>query len=252
MIKIHSVSKNYNDKYVLKDISVDIYENTITSIIGPNGAGKSTLLSVMSRLMPMSKGEIIVDGININSSHTDKLAKILSILRQENTVTSRLRVWDLVAFGRYPHSKGRLTISDKEQIENALNYLNISQLRERFIDELSGGQRQRVFLAMVICQDTKYILLDEPLNSLDLRHAVQTMKLLRRAVSELNKTIILVIHDINFASYYSDRIIALSAGKVLFDGLTDDVLTENNLSDLYGMHITTHHIGEKKLLSFYE
>ncbi|WP_268595839.1 ATP-binding cassette domain-containing protein, partial [Escherichia coli] len=138
----------------------------------------------------------------------------LAILRQDNHLPLRLTVRDLVAFGRYPHTGGRLTLDDKVHIDRAIAYLELEPLADRYLDEMSGGQRQRAFVAMVLCQDTRYVLLDEPLNSLDMKHAVAMMGTLRRAADELGKTVVLVLHDINFASAYADRIVAMKAGRV--------------------------------------
>jgi len=200
VIEINHVSKSYADRLVVDDVSLSLEPGGVTSIIGSNGAGKSTLLALISRLAKPDSGSIRVGGLDVGKTKGEVLAKKLSILRQENTLSARLRVRELVAFGRYPHSKGRLTQADKLHIDKALTYLDLEDLADRFLDELSGGQRQRAFVAMVICQDTDYVLLDEPLNNLDMKHAVAMMKLLRRASDELGKTIITVLHDINLKS----------------------------------------------------
>ncbi|HCW3116889.1 TPA: ATP-binding cassette domain-containing protein [Citrobacter amalonaticus] len=237
---------------VLDNFSIELHEKCITSIIGPNGSGKSTFLEIISKSTQPSGGSVTIDDLELATTSANILSHIIATLRQENNIDIRLQVKDLVAFGRYPYTQGRLTIVDKEHIERSLSYLNILHLKDCFIDELSGGQRQRVFIAMIICQDTKYILLDEPLNSLDLRHAADTMKLLRKAVDELGKTIIMVIHDINFATYYSDRVIAIKDGHILFEGTNDEVLNNSNLSELYDMTIKTHVIEGRKVITFYE
>src|SRR5690606_34856220 len=146
---------------------------------GPNGAGKSTLLSMISRLTPMSTGSVAIDGLDIKRTPSVELAKRLSILRQHNESTIRLTVRDLVAFGRFPHSGGRLTAIDQEHIDEDIHYLDLEPYQHRHLDELSGGQRQRAYVAMVMCQDTDYVLLDEPLNNIDIHHAVGMMQLLR-------------------------------------------------------------------------
>lgn len=251
MINISEVSKRYADTIVVDGVSLTIPAGGITAIIGPNGAGKSSLLSMVSRLLPMSAGTVTVDGLDVTTSDSKALARRLSILRQDNHLPMRLTVRDLISFGRYPHSGGRLTVEDKEHIERAIGYLNLEALAERFLDELSGGQRQRAFVAMVLCQDTDYVLLDEPLNSLDMRHAVDMMKLLRRAADELNKTVVLVLHDINFASCYADRILAMRAGKVAYYGTPEELIRPEILSDLYQMPIAVHEIGERRICTYY-
>lgn len=164
----------------------------------------------------------------------------------------RLTVRDLIGFGRYPHSGGRLTQADKEHIDRAIGYLGLDWLSERFLDELSGGQRQRAFVAMVLCQDTDYVLLDEPLNNLDMRHAVDMMKLLRRAADDLGKTVDLVLHDINFASCYADRIVAMRAGKVACHGTPEELIRADILSELYALPIAVHEIGGRRICTYYD
>ncbi|WP_413503036.1 ABC transporter ATP-binding protein [Serratia proteamaculans] len=251
MIETHALIKRYGTATVVNNVSVKIPKGGITSIIGPNGAGKSTLMMLISRLLTANSGTVTIDNMNILTTPTDKLAQRLAILRQDNHTDVRLSVNDLVAFGRYPHSKGRITQDDREHIERALEYLDITSLRDRFLDELSGGQRQRAFIAMVLCQDTDYLLLDEPLNSLDLKHASATMKILRKAADELGKTVVLVLHDINFASCYSDHIIAMSAGKISCEGSPDDVIQAECLSQLYDMNINVLDICGQRIVTYY-
>src|SRR5690606_2184489 len=167
MIQTQNVSKSYGADLVVDDVTLQLPARGVTSIIGPNGAGKSTLLGMVSRLLPMSAGTVTVDGLDVTTTPTAELARRLAILRQDNQIAARLTVQELVAFGRYPHSEGRTTAADREHVERAIDFLNLGALQHRFLDELSGGQRQRAFVAMVLCQDTDYVLLDEPLNNLD-------------------------------------------------------------------------------------
>ena len=252
MIVASEVTKTYGATSVVDGVSLILPSGGVTSIIGPNGAGKSTFLSMVSRLMAMDKGTVTVDGLDVTNTPSDVLARRLSILRQENHMTARLTVRDLVSFGRYPHSKGRLTVDDKRHIEEAITYLNLTDLSERFLDELSGGQRQRAFVAMVLCQDTDYVLLDEPLNNLDMKHAMGMMKLLRRAANELGKTVVLVLHDINFASWYSDYIVAMKEGRVVNQGPAKLMINPAVLSDIYDMDIKVHEIGGQRISLYYE
>ncbi|QDZ12959.1 ABC transporter ATP-binding protein [Devosia ginsengisoli] len=252
MIVTSQVTKSYGATAVVDGVSLTLPSGGITSIIGPNGAGKSTLLSMVSRLMAMDKGSVTVDGLDVTSTPSDVLARRLSILRQENHMTARLTVRDLVSFGRYPYTKGRLTLDDKRHIDEAITYLNLVDLADRFLDELSGGQRQRAFVAMVLCQDTDYVLLDEPLNNLDMKHAMGMMKLLRKAANELGKTVVLVLHDINFASWYSDYIVAMKHGKVVNQGPAEHMINPAVLSEIYDMEIKVHEIGGQRISVYYE
>ena len=148
------------------------------------------------------------------------LARRLAVLRQENSMTVRLTVRELVSFGRFPHSGGRLTAEDRRLIDEALDWFELGLLADRHLDQLSGGQRQRAYVAMVMCQGTDYVLLDEPLNNLDMRHSVQMMRMLRSMADELGRTVVLVVHDVNVASSYSDRIVAMREGHLVAAGPT--------------------------------
>ncbi|WP_421415908.1 ABC transporter ATP-binding protein [Agrobacterium tumefaciens] len=252
MIIASQISKSYGDTVVVDGVSVAIPAGGVTSIIGPNGAGKSTLLSIVARLMSMDAGTVTVDGLDVTKTPSDTLAKRLSILRQDNHISSRLTVRDLVGFGRYPYSKGRPTIEDKVHIDQALEYLHLENLSGRFLDELSGGQRQRAFVAMVLCQDTDYVLLDEPLNNLDMKHASSMMKIMRRAADELKKTVVLVLHDINFASWYSDTIIAMRDGRICRQGPAEQIIRPEVLREIYDMTISVNDIDGRRICLFYE
>ena len=237
MIEIKGVTKLFGKKPVVDDVTVTIQPRTITSFIGPNGAGKSTLLSMVSRLLDSDSGEVFLDKNNVKKMKSDAFAKRVAILKQSNHLNVRLTVRELVSFGRYPYSKGRLNAEDEKVVDQAIEYMNLTDMQDKFLDELSGGQKQRAFISMVIAQDTEYILLDEPLNNLDMKHSVQIMKILRQLVDELGKTVVIVLHDINFASVYSDRIVALKDGRVVKDGPTNEIINSEALKEVYDMHI---------------
>jgi iron complex transport system ATP-binding protein len=251
LISVDSARKAYGDVAVVDDVTLELGGVGITSIIGANGAGKSTLLSLIGRLAGLDGGAIAIDGLDIAATKGIVLAQRVSVLRQENHLTARLTVRDLVEFGRYPHSKGRLSAEDRDAVDAALDYLDLRALQGRFLDELSGGQRQRAFIAMVLAQDTEYVLLDEPLNNLDLRHAVDTMRLLRRAAAELGKRVIIVLHDLNFAAAHSDRIVAMRDGKVIAQGSTAEVMRPDVLSEVYGLDIDVREIDGALVALYY-
>ncbi len=219
----------------------------ITSIIGPNGAGKSTLLSLISRLQPLESGAVSVGGLDVAATPSRDLARTMAILRQENHLTMRLTVRDLVAFGRFPHSGGRPTVEDLAKVEEAIAHLDLDSMADKFVDELSGGQRQRAYIAMVLAQDTEYLLLDEPLNNLDMKHSVEMMRLLRRLADELGKTIVLVVHDINFASCYSDTILAMKDGRLVHQGSPDHIMRPAMLHDVYDIDIRIEEIDGNRI-----
>ncbi len=181
-------------------VNIEIPKAGLTSLIGPNGAGKSTTLLMIGRLLDKDEGVIKVANMDVSTSKSNDLAKILTVLRQENHFVTRLTVRQLVGFGRFPYSKGRLTIEDEQIISKYIDFFALRDLEDRYLDQLSGGQRQRAYVAMVLCQETEYVLLDEPLNNLDVARSVQMMEHLRYAANEFGRTIVTVLHDINFAA----------------------------------------------------
>jgi iron complex transport system ATP-binding protein len=251
MISISQVTKRYGRQAVVDEVSLELGGCGVTSIIGPNGAGKSTLLSMIARLLPLDGGSIAIDGLDVKSTPGSVLATKVAVLRQDNHLAARLTVQDLVSFGRYPYSKGRLTSVDRDAIEKAIGYLDLGSFVDRFLDELSGGQRQRAFIAMVLAQDTDYVLLDEPLNNLDLRHAVEIMKLLRAAADDTGKRIVLVMHDINFASVYSDEIVAMRDGKVVLHGGSAEVMQPGVLGSIYDLDIDVREVAGERIGYYY-
>ena len=251
MIQVSSLTKRYGRTVVVDDVSIDLQPGGLTSIIGANGAGKSTVLSMIARLLPMDGGAVVVDGMDVATTPGNALARRLSILKQDNHLAVRLTVQDLVAFGRYPHSRGRLTVHDRRKIADAMDYLELGPVASRYLDELSGGQRQRAFVAMVLCQDTDYVLLDEPLNNLDMKHSVGMMQMLRRTADELGKTVVLVVHDINFASCYSDHIVAMKDGRILCHGSPEEIIEPGHLREIYDIDVAVEVIGGKRIGVFY-
>ncbi|MFD2172065.1 ABC transporter ATP-binding protein [Tumebacillus lipolyticus] len=252
MIEVKHLSKKYGSKNVIEDVSLRIEKGKITSFIGPNGAGKSTLLSMISRLLKKDAGEVLIEGKEISTCKSEDLAKQISILKQSNQMSVRLTVRELVSFGRFPYSQGRLTAEDWKYVDEAIAYMELQEMQDKYLDQLSGGQNQRAYIAMVIAQNTEYVLLDEPLNNLDMRHSVQIMKVLRRLVDELGKTVIIVIHDINFASCYSDYIVALKDGKVIKEGATEQIITTEVLKEVYDMDIQIETINGNRICVYFD
>ena len=237
MINIRSAKKLYTAEVEIGPLNIEIPKAGFTSLIGPNGAGKSTALLMIGRLLRMDGGQIEVANMDIASSKSEDLAKILTILRQENHFITRLTVRQLAGFGRFPYSKGRLTKEDEIIISKYIDFLDLTSLENRYLDELSGGQRQRAYVAMVLCQETEYVLLDEPLNNLDVARSVQMMKHLRQAADEFGRTILTVMHDINFAAKYSDRICAMKNGKIVAFGTVEEIMQRQVLTDIFETEI---------------
>lgn len=251
MLRIENVSKSYGSKRVVNNISLNIEKGKVTSFVGPNGAGKSTLLSIVAGLIDKESGEVYLDNRNIKSYKKDELSKKMSILRQSNNLNLRLTIRELVEFGRFPYSKGRLTEEDHKAVDEALSYMRLLDIQDKYLDEISGGQRQRAFISMVIAQGTEYIFLDEPLNNLDMSNSVQMMKVLRSLCNDLNKTIVIVMHDINFASCYSDYVVAFKDGEVLKEGKTNDIINENTLEEIYQIKFDVQNINGRKISIYY-
>ncbi|WP_456294673.1 iron chelate ABC transporter ATP-binding protein VctC [Vibrio sp. AK197] len=251
MIKLESLTKVFGHKPVVDSASAEFEKGKVTSIIGPNGAGKSTLLSMASRLINKDQGKVFIDSVSLEEWDTKELAKRLAVLRQANSITMRFTVREMVSFGRFPYSKGNLTAQDQEVIDQAIEYLDLTRIQHSYLDELSGGQRQLAFIAMVIAQDTDYVFLDEPLNNLDIKHSLQIMKNVRRLAHETNKAVVVVIHDINFASCYSDKIIALKRGKVVAQGSVEDVIQADTLERIYETPFNIIEQDGKRMCTYY-
>lgn len=250
-IELRGVEKHYAGRHVLGPIDLAIEPGGVTALIGANGAGKSTMLTIIGRLLEADSGRVEVGGLDVRLARSRELAKVVSILRQENHFMARLTVEQLVTFGRFPHSAGRLTQADRRAIHAAIAFLDLSGFENRFIDELSGGQRQRAFVAMVLAQDTDYVLLDEPLTGLDMRHAVGMMGQVRAAADALGKTIVLVIHDVNFAAAYADRIVALADGRVIASGPPEEIITPEVLELVFKTPVEVLEHGGKRVAVYY-
>lgn len=248
---IDKLSKRYGSKTVVDSISIEIPKKAVTSMIGPNGAGKSTVFNMLARLIARDAGIVDFNGKDIEKWKSKELAKKIAILTQSNNIQMKLTIRELVAFGRFPYSGSRLTEEDEAIISKAIAYLELEDIQHQFIDEISGGQRQRAYIAMVIAQDTEYILLDEPTNNLDIYHATNMMKIVRRLCDELDKTVILVLHEINYAAFYSDYICALVDGRIAKFGAVDEVMTKEVLSSIYNVDFEIMRIEGKPLSIYY-
>lgn len=243
--------KKYDGKTVVDEVSFEIPKGKVISLIGPNGAGKSTIMGIISRLIARDDGSVKFEGTDISKWKSKELSKRLAILTQSNNIQMKLTVRELIAFGRFPYSGGRLTDEDNAIIDKAIEYMELGEFEDRFIDELSGGQRQRAYIAMVIAQDTEYVLLDEPTNNLDIYHATNMMKIVRRLCDELGKTVILVLHEINYAAFYSDYICAFKNGKIAKLGTVKEVMRKEILSEIYDVDFEILEIEGKPLSIYY-
>ena len=250
-MRVQQLTKQYDGKIVVDGVSFTIPRGKVISLIGPNGAGKSTVMGMISRLIAHDSGLVDFEGRALGNWKSKELSKRLAILTQSNNIQMKLTVRELVTFGRFPYSGSRVTAEDEKIIDRAISYMELEDFQDRFIDELSGGQRQRALIAMVIAQDTDYVLLDEPTNNLDIYHATNMMKTVRRLCDELGKTVILVLHEINYAAFYSDYICAFKDGKIAKFGTVEEVMTKENLSRIYQVDFEILTIAGKPLSIYY-
>lgn len=251
MITLANVRKTYGEEVTVGPVDLEIPSGGMTALIGPNGAGKSTLLTMIGRLLDLDAGTIEIAGYDVAGTRSQDLARIVSVLRQENHYVTRLTVRQLVGFGRFPHSRGRLTPADEQVISRCIDFLDLSPLEHRYLDQLSGGQRQRAYVAMVLAQETDHVLLDEPLNNLDMRHSVSMMQHLRRACDEMGRTILIVLHDVNFASHYADRICAVKDGRVVEFGTPAEIMDDAVLTRVFDTPVTVLEGPRGRLATFY-
>lgn len=250
-MQIKGLNKSYQGKQVLHDINLDIPEHQVISLIGPNGAGKSTLLNILARLQKADSGQVVLYNQEISNYQSNILAQKLAILTQSNNIQSKITLRDLISFGRFPYSKGKLTKDDHLMVDKAIDYLDLKEFEQCFLDELSGGQRQRALIAMTLAQDTNYILLDEPTNNLDIYHANKLMKTVRQLCDDLGKTIIMVLHDLNYASFYSDYIAVMVKGAIAKFGAVHDIMHADFLKTVYKVNFKIETVNHKPLCIHY-
>lgn len=234
-LRANKITVAYQAKKIITDLSVTFKADKITTIIGANGCGKSTLLKALTRLWPVAQGEVTLAGRPLLSLDTKEIARRIAFLPQSPKLTTATKVYDLVSYGRYPYQKGfgRLTASDKQKIDRALELTATKHLKDNLVEELSGGQRQRVFIAMTLVQDTDIIVLDEPTTYLDMNHQLEIMEILQKLKQEENKTIIMVLHDLNLAARFSDELVAMRAGKIVKQDAVSAVMTPEVLREVF-------------------
>ncbi|MDB4837897.1 Fe(3+) dicitrate ABC transporter ATP-binding protein FecE [Marinomonas sp.] len=240
-LSTHNVSVGYHGRAIVKNVSLAIPEGKIIALLGPNGCGKSTLLKSMARILSPMEGEIHWQGKNLHTTASRHLATQLALLPQTQPIPDGITVEDLVAYGRSPYTGfwGRLTVEDRNIINQSMEQVGVTELKDQLVSELSGGQRQRVWLAMTLAQDTPYLLLDEPTTYMDLSHQVELMELFN-VLNEAGKTIVTVLHDINQAARYCDHLIVMKSGEIITQGKPEDVLTEDMLKSVFSLNAQIH------------
>jgi iron complex transport system ATP-binding protein len=231
------VTLGYGNHIVVDKLDLALDTGVVTTVIGPNGCGKSTLLRALGRLLAPKQGQVLLDGKAIGSMKTRDVARVLGVLPQAPIAPEGLTVADLVARGRHPHQSWirQWSADDAAEVAEALELTGISDLADRPLDELSGGQRQRAWISMALAQGTDVLLLDEPTTYLDLAHAVDVLDLVDKLHSELGRTVVMVLHDLNLAVRYSDRLIVMSAGKIVASGAPKDVISSELLREVFNL-----------------
>lgn len=248
MIEISGLSQSVHGVQILAPTTLTLPGGKITALIGPNGAGKSTLARAIARITPPDPGQVRVNGLDVATTPGRRLARELAFLGQHTGLASRLRVRELVNFGRWPHCHGRPGPADRAAVERALGDFDLLPLAGRFLDTLSGGQAQRAHLAMAAAQETPWLILDEPLNNLDLAHSRALMAHLAR-LRDAGRSVLIVLHDLNFAAGWADHVVAMKGGQVVAEGAPATVLTAPQLSGLYDTEIAVgEHAGRPLVL----
>ncbi|MDF2521215.1 MAG: yusV [Clostridia bacterium] len=237
-ISTSSLTLGYGDFIVLKDINITIPRNKFTILVGSNGCGKSTLLKTMARLIKPMSGKVALGNMDIFQKPSKEIAKELAILTQSPDAPSDLTVFNLVKQGRYPYQSwfNQWSKEDENIVEYALEKTGLSNIRNKKLSELSGGQKQRVWIAMTLAQQTEIILLDEPTNHLDIKYKIEVLDLLKQLNRSENRTIVVVLHDINLACRYADHIIAIKDGKVYDEGDPKEIVTEKLIKDVFDIN----------------
>ncbi|MGY1822355.1 ABC transporter ATP-binding protein [Geodermatophilus sp. SYSU D00079] len=232
-----SVSLGYDDRVVVRDLDLELTDGSFTAIVGPNGCGKSTLLRALGRLLRPSQGQVLLDGAAISRTPTREVAKVLGLLPQTPVAPEGLTVADLVARGRHPHQSWlrQWSVGDEAAVAEALAWTDMSELAERPVDALSGGQRQRAWISMALAQGTDLLLLDEPTTYLDLSHQIDVLELVSRLHTERGRTVVVVLHDLNLAARYAQRLVAMKDGVLVASGTPAEVLTEQLLADVFDL-----------------
>lgn len=236
MLRTESISYEHDlTKFQLDQITIDIKQGEIVSLIGPNGSGKSTLLRVISRLLKPNSGAVYLGEKNIREMKANDVAKTLTMLPQMNNHQLDLTVRELVEFGRHPHSgkKMKLSKEDIEIVDWAIQVTGLTAMQHRLLPSMSGGERQRAWIAMTVAQHPKVLLLDEPTTYLDIAHQLEVMELVQELNKKYNMTVVMVLHDINQAAQYSDRLIVLKRGKLYYDGLPHCVLCKEMFESIF-------------------
>ena len=240
---------SYGKNQVIKDLSIEFEEGKITTLLGSNGCGKSTLFNLCTRNLKAKMGMISLNGKNINSIERKEFAKKVAIVRQKNHISGDIKVEELVAYGRNPYINfmARPSKKDYEKIDKAIELCGLEKIRKEKVNSLSGGQVQRVWIAMALAQDSQILFLDEPTTYLDIKYQLEILKLIKDLNRKLKKTIVMVLHDINQAIEYSDYLVGMENGQIIFQG-QDNILTGEVISRIYQTKLRIVEFENKKFV----
>ncbi len=235
MIKTNNLKLCYDEKIILDDINIEIEKGKITALIGPNGCGKSTLIKSIAKILTPKSGEVLMGDKNLLKMPPKELAKELAMLPQSSSAPEDLTIYDLVKQGRYPYHNllSFWSKKDEEIVMESIRKMGLIEEKDRTLENLSGGQRQRAWIALSLCQDTEVILLDEPTNHLDIKYQLEILNILKELNRKENRTIVMVIHDINHALRYADNIIALKDGNIFAQGSKDKIIDEDLIKSVF-------------------
>ena len=236
-LTVEDLTLGYRDRTVISSLDLVVPPGRVTAVVGANACGKSTLLRAVSRLLAPRTGHVLLDGKDVHRRPAKELARTLGLLPQSPLAPEGMVVADLVGRGRHPHQSvfSRWSAEDDAAVAAALEATGTVDLADRPVDELSGGQRQRVWIAMALAQQTDVLLLDEPTTFLDLAHQVDVLELVRRLHLEAGRTVVMVLHDLNLAARYADRLVAMRDGRIVAQGPPREVLSEELLREVFGL-----------------
>jgi len=235
LLKINDLSGGYGRKTVIKDLSLDIKKGEFIGIIGPNGSGKSTLLRLMSRALPPQGGTVAFERNDISRMDLKKFCRKVAFVQQDTLISFSFTVWEIALLGRTPHLK-RLQLEGKRDFDIARESLALTdslRLKDKQIDQLSAGERQRVIIAKALTQGPVLLFLDEPTSHLDIGHQIEILDLLKKLNRKDGLTVVMVLHDLNLASEYCDRLVLLEGGRVFKEGTPEEVLTYQDIEKVY-------------------
>ncbi|MBU5593128.1 ABC transporter ATP-binding protein [Clostridium sp. MSJ-4] len=237
LLDIKDLSFAYSSREILKDINMELFKGDIVSIIGPNGAGKSTLLKAIANILSVKKGNITIKDMNLKDIPLKELAKIQGYVPQNYNSSFKINVMEVMLMGRKPHVSWSVTKEDLKVVERVAEYLGLQSMIQKDITELSGGERQKVMMAKALVQEPDILLLDEPTSALDIKYQLEVLNLLNNLSEKENKLVIMVMHNLEMAARFSNKLILLKSGKIHSFGEAEEVLTEENIRDVYEVEV---------------